>query len=154
MNAQIPFTPQQDFDVGSLYAGQYLKADDLGGRTYTAIIVAVERVEIPEQDGAVRPKAAVTLKDWPARLLCNKTNAETIAAAYGRQSAGWLGKPIEVYPDTTVFGGRSVPCVRVRVPRPAAPATAVPGSVPPEAPPAIGASPSMTSTVLADGMKY
>ena len=85
-----------------------------------AIIAGVERVEIAEQNGAVRPKAAVQMQGWPAKLLLNKVNFETIAGAYGRQSAGWLGKPLEVYPDTTLFGGRSVPCIRVRVPRPAA----------------------------------
>jgi hypothetical protein len=131
MNAPTRYTPQQDFDVGSLYAGTYVKADDLSGNTYSATVTAVERVEIPEDDGSTRPKAAVTLQGWPAKLLLNKTNFETIAAAYGRQSAGWLGKTIEVYPDTTLFGGRSVPCVRVRVPRPAAPVSAVPGGTSP-----------------------
>jgi hypothetical protein len=126
---QTPFTQQQSFDVGTLYAGTYLKADDLAGKTYTATIVVVERVEIAEENGAVRPKAAVQLQGWPAKLLLNKTNFETIASTYGRQSAGWIGKQIEVYPDTTLFGGRSVPCVRVRVPRPAAALAAIPGAV-------------------------
>ena len=137
MNQSIPMPPQQNFDIGALYAGQFLKADDLAGRTYTATIAAVERTEIAEQDGSVRPKAALTLQGWPAKLLLNKTNFETVAAVYGRQSIGWLGKPLEVFPDTTLFGGRSVPCIRVRVPRPAAPAAAVPGAapvVPPAAP--------------------
>ena len=92
-----------------------------------AIIAGVERVEIAEQNGAVRQKAAVQLQGWPAKLLLNKVNFETIANAYGRQAAGWIGKQIEVHPDTTVFNGRSVPCIRVRVPRPAAPAAAIPG---------------------------
>ena len=91
MNAPTPFAPQANFDIGALYAGQYLKADDLGGKTYAATIAAVERVEIPEQDGSVRPKAAVTLQGWPAKLLLNKTNFETIAAAYGRQIR-WLDR--------------------------------------------------------------
>jgi len=143
MNAPMLLTPQADFDIGALYAGHYLKADDLGGKTYAATIVAVERVDIPEQDGSVRPKAAVALHGWPAKLLLNKTNFEAIATAYGRQSAGWLGKPLEVYPDTTLFGGRSVPCVRVRVPRPAAPAAAIPGMTSPAAPAA--AIPDTTS---------
>ncbi len=132
MNAtQTPFTQQENFDVGALYAGTYLKADDLAGKTYTATIVAVERVEIPETDGSIKPKAAVQLQGWPAKLMLNKTNFETIAGAYGRQSAGWLGKRLEVYPDQTFFGGKSVACVRVRVPRSGAPVAAVLGSAPP-----------------------
>ena len=129
-----PFT-QQNFDIGALYAGNYLKADDLAGKAYPAVIAAVERVEIPEQDGSVRPKAALVLQGWPAKLLLNKTNFETLAAAYGRQSAGWLGKPLEVFPATALFGGRTVPAIRVRIPAPLAPAAAVPGAVLPAAPP-------------------
>ena len=67
------------------------------------MIAAVERVEIPEQDGSVRLKAALVLQGWPAKLLLNKTNFETLAAAYGRQSAGWLGKPLEVFPATALL---------------------------------------------------
>ena len=125
-----PFSQQQNFDVGALYAGTYVKADDLNGKTYNAVIGGVERVEIPETDGSIRPKAAVALQGWPAKLLLNKTNFETIAGAYGRQSAGWIGKQLEVYPDTTSFSGRTVPCVRVRIPPPAAPAVSFAGRSP------------------------
>ena len=69
MNAPIPTAPQANFDVGSLYAGNFLKADDLNGQSYLATIQSVERVEIPETDGSIKPKAAVTLQGWPARLL-------------------------------------------------------------------------------------
>jgi hypothetical protein len=130
MNSPNPSAPQDDFDIGALYAGQFVKAIDLGGKSYAATIVAVEPVEIANQDGGVRRLAKVTLQGWPAALLLNKTNFEAIADAYGRLRAGWIGKPLEVYPDTTLFGGRTVPCIRVRVPRPAAPAAAVPGGVP------------------------
>ena len=136
-----PLAPQQNFDIGALYAGNFLKADDLAGKSYAATIAAVERVEIPEQDGTVRPKAALTLQAWPAKLLLNKTNFEAIAAVYGRQSIGWIGKPLEVFPDTVLFGGRMVPCIRVRVPRPAAPPAAVPGAAP-MAPAAPAAAPA------------
>ena len=29
---------QQGFDVGALYAGNYIKADDLNGQTFSAVI--------------------------------------------------------------------------------------------------------------------
>ena len=94
------------------------------------VLTAIEQMEFPRQGGGVQTKAVLTLQGWPAQLVLNKTNFEVLAAAYGRQAAGWLGKPIEVYPDTTFFSGRLVPCVRVRVPRPAAPMAAVPGMAP------------------------
>ena len=135
---------QQGFDVGALYAGNYIKADDLNGQTFSAVITGVERVEIPETDGSVRQKAAVTLQGWPAKLLLNKTNFEVIANAYGRQSSGWIGRQLEVYPDTTSFSGRTVACVRVRVPRAIAPANAFPGSSALAIPPAVALA--ITST--------
>jgi len=125
-----PFSPQQDFDVGALYAGNYVKAADLNGKTYTATIVGVETVEIQETDGSVRRRAVVTLQDWPAKLLLNKTNSDVIVAAYGRMSTDWINRLLELYPHTTPFNGRTVPCYRVRIPRPAAPAAAFPGSAP------------------------
>lgn len=125
-----------NFDVGALYTGTYVKAADIGERRYSAIIAAVDPVEIAELDGRVKKRAAVTLQDWPAKLLLNKTNYETIARGYGRQSAAWVGRPLEVFADVTSFNGRSVACVRVHVPpSPAtASATATPGKGPSEPP--------------------
>lgn len=119
---------QQDFDVGTLYAGNYVNAGDLNGQTYTAVILGVEKVEIPETDGRMREKAALTLKGWSSKLLLNKTNFEVIASTYGRQSSGWIGRQIEVYPGTTSFSGRTVACVRVRIQSASAPTDAFPGS--------------------------
>ena len=136
--------PQQGFDVGALYAGSYVKAGDLNGQTFSAVITGVERVEIPETDGSMRPKAAVTLQGWPAKLLLNKTNFEVIATAYGRQSPGWIGRQLEVFPDTTSFSGRTVACVRVRIPRATAPTNVFPGSSAAAIPPAV--TPAITST--------
>lgn len=120
---------QQSFDVGALYSGTFLKAADLGGQSYLATIKAVERVEIAAADGSVRTRAALVLDGWVPKLVLNKTNFETIAAAYGRQSGGWIGKQIEVYPDITMFNGKPVEGVRVRVQRPAALAAATPSNV-------------------------
>ena len=158
--SNIPGAPPQDFDVGALYNGAYLKASDLNGQTFTAVIGAVEPVEIPEPDGSMRKKAAVTLQGWPMKLLLNRTNFEAIAAGYGRRSAGWSGKPIEIFPDTVAFNGRSVACTRVRVPRPAAPGAALPG-IPGAAAPAAALPgqasmlpPIATVAVLTDDIPY
>ena len=56
-------------DIGALYQGRFLKGDDLPGKTYQATISGVERVEVQEKDGSVRPKAALILQGWPLRLL-------------------------------------------------------------------------------------
>jgi hypothetical protein len=44
-----------------------------------------------------------------------------LAQAYGDDSDAWPGRVVAVYATTTQFGGKLVPCVRLRIP--AAPAT-------------------------------
>jgi hypothetical protein len=48
-------------------------------------------------------------------LLLNKTNAKNIAAAYGADTSGWIGKPIILYRSTTEFQGETS-LIRVKVP--------------------------------------
>lgn len=52
-------------------------------------------------------------------MVCNKTNAKTIAAMYGNDTREWVGKAIALYVDKTrdPSGGGEVECIRVR-PRP------------------------------------
>ena len=45
----------------------------------------------------------------------SKTNAQTIADAYGDDTEAWQGKDLEVYPDRTSFQGKLVDCIRVRI---------------------------------------
>ena len=164
MNTNL-VAPQQGFDVGALYAGRYVKAGDLNGQTFSAVITGVERVEIPETDGSMRPKAAVTLQGWPAKLLLNKTNFEVIATAYGRQSSGWIGQQLEVFPDITSFSGRTVACFRVRIPRASAPMNAFPSSsaaatiavtaaATPSIPQAAVPSPSAPTAAIGEAIPY
>jgi hypothetical protein len=50
-------------------------------------------------------------------LVLNKTSAKTIAAAYGADTSGWIGKPIILYGSTTEFQGEVVACIRVKEPK-------------------------------------
>ena len=59
-------------------------------------------------------------------MILNKTNAGLLAAALGDETDHWRGKQVELYPDRTMFSGRMVECIRVRVPRDAAPAQPAP----------------------------
>ncbi len=62
-------------------------------------------------------------------MVCNKTNAKTIAAMYGNDTAAWTGKPIALYVTQTRSpdGGSDVDCIRVR---PKAPKSAKEGGEP------------------------
>lgn len=54
------------------------------------------------------------------KLVLNATNGATIAEMYGFDTRAWVGKKIVLYPTTTKFGKKVVPCIRVRPQPPAA----------------------------------
>lgn len=93
-------------------AGSLLKAADLKDRQ---VRVTIEDVEIQEIGGESKP--VVTFEGKDAGLALNKTNARSIAEAYGDETDNWRGRPIVLVPSVTEFQGRSVACIRVRVER-------------------------------------
>jgi hypothetical protein len=46
-------------------------------------------------------------------LICNKTNARTIADMHGSDFSRWPGRQIAIYRTYTDFQGRQVECIRV-----------------------------------------
>jgi hypothetical protein len=50
-------------------------------------------------------------------LVLNKTNAATLSDAFGDESDNWIGKAVLLCAETTTYGGKTVGCVRIRLPR-------------------------------------
>lgn len=107
-------------DISSAFPSNYLKCADLGGRE---VVVTISGVQL-EDMGDDREKAVIYFHGKKKGLVCNRTNAETIAEAYGPETDSWIDKPILLYPTKTNFKGQMTPCIRVRVQRaqPARPA--------------------------------
>ena len=101
--------------------GAYLKAEDLQGK---AIRVTIEHVALEDFKGdkGNEKRLVVHFAGKDKTLLLNRTNADALAAIFGDDYDDWAG-PVVLYPDTTMFGGKRVPCLRVR---------AVKGAVKPE----------------------
>ena len=114
-------------NINDAFPGTYFKAADVAQpRIFTIASVAIES----RQDGTQKP--AISFTDSQQLFVLNKTNANTLSAALGAQTEAWAGKQIELYQDTAAFQGRSMPCVRCRIPA-TAPTTAAPpqqGDVP------------------------
>lgn len=105
-------------NVNEIYgASQTLKADDLKGRSHKVVVENAEVVEFKE-NGSIRRKLVLRLKDKQKGLVLNKTNSKIVAKYYGDDSDGWRGKTIEIFPTETEFNGSLVPCIRVRVEAP------------------------------------
>jgi hypothetical protein len=100
--------------ISSAFPSKYLKATDLNGREAHVKIDTV-KVESMETSGDEKPVLYFIGKD--RGLVLNKTNAEALSTALGDETEAWHGKSVVLFESTTSYGGRTVPCLRVRVPR-------------------------------------
>lgn len=97
--------------VNEVYASKsdWLKVDDLKGNETNCTISGVTLETVGEQD-----KLVVAFEGKEKKLVLNKTNAGAIAHSFGDDTNDWTGKEITLYPATTDFQGKTVPCIRVR----------------------------------------
>lgn len=99
-------------EINTVYAGDYLRAADLQGREVTLTISDAGTDTF--DDG--KTQVILSFEKTAKRLGLNKTNANTIAndLGYGTDALRWIGKKITVFPTTTEFQGKNVPCIRIR----------------------------------------
>tara|TARA_Y100000310_G_scaffold53134_1_gene48725 strand:- start:3330 stop:3833 length:504 start_codon:yes stop_codon:yes gene_type:complete len=114
--------------IGAAFPSKYLKAADLQGRE---VLLTINGIRIEDVDGKGDNKPVLYFNerlDGPG-LVLNITNANTIAASLGDETDNWSGQQLVLYPATTDFAGKIVPCIRVRQPQ-ANPATVAPAAAP------------------------
>jgi hypothetical protein len=99
--------------LNELYPSKYLKAADLNG---TARKVKIERVTVEILNGENERKPVASFQGVNKALVLNRTNASIIGTAFGEDTDAWSGCVIELFPDKTLFQGRMVDCIRVRIP--------------------------------------
>ena len=101
--------------ITSAYPSKYLKESDLSGREVPCVI---DRVTVEDVGGPSDPeeKPVVYFVGKNKGMVLNKTNSMYIANKYGEETDDWKGKTIIIHPDTTMFQGKMVACLRVRVP--------------------------------------
>lgn len=101
--------------VSAMFPSKYLKASDIPDGREAHVKVDVVHLELMEQTGEEKP--VCYFLDREKCLVLNQTNAKTIGDAFGDDTEEWHGKSVVLFSTTTNFGGRMVPCIRVRVPR-------------------------------------
>ncbi len=113
-------------DFRSMYDANWIYAFDLKGRDVTVTIKEVRAAKVKGGVGADRKEQRKPVlffkesKDQRGLVLC-KTNGKTIAAMYGNDTDGWLGKRVTLFPTVTdAFGQSNVECIRIRPKAPAA----------------------------------
>jgi hypothetical protein len=112
-----PWEPgrEKDMKTGAMFPGSYLKAGDLQGKAHILTIDSLVEEEIGE------PKESKWVLKFVGKergLVLNKTNTNAIADLHGDETDNWKGKEVVLYPTKTEFAGKSVDCIRVKLPEP------------------------------------
>jgi hypothetical protein len=110
----------------SEYIGAWdLTDDDDKPKDIHVTIDKVEKRVLKSRRGE-ESKPVLWFRGAKKAMVCNKTNARTIANMHGNDVADWAGKRITLYSTTTQTADGEVPCIRVR-PTPPAPPKATKG---------------------------
>jgi hypothetical protein len=107
--------------ISAAFPSKYLRAADLDGRQVT---VEIAHVELEEVGTGEEPKPVLYFQGKAKGVVLNKTNANTIASAYGDDTESWAGQHVTLFSAHVDFQGRSVEAIRVKIP-PRKPAAAV-----------------------------
>ena len=101
---------------GNVFPSRYLGKDDV--LTPIRGTIADVRLETITTDRGDEDKAVMAFSEADMKpMIVNSTNWDALEAAYGPDTDGWMGKPVEIYIDPGVsYGGRRVGGVRVRIP--------------------------------------
>lgn len=103
-------------DINTVYGGDALKASDLQGHEPTVIIASVESKKFDNGN-----KLIIKFQGKKKEFVCNKTNANRIAFAYGPNTENWIGREITLYTDLVDFQGTMREAIRVRAVKPQQP---------------------------------
>jgi hypothetical protein len=97
--------------ISTAFPSEYLRAADLQGRRISVKIARVEMRDVGEDT-----KPVVYFEGKEKGLPLNKTNSNTISAAYGDETDDWEGMEIVLYETMVEFQGQRKPGIRCLVP--------------------------------------
>jgi hypothetical protein len=109
--------------LSEVFPSNYLKADDLKGNAAVVTIASAEIEELGKGNQKDK-KLVLGFRGKEKKLVCNVTNANTIAKLYGDDTEGWIGQRITLLPREVEFQGEMVLAIRVSLQKPAGAAPA------------------------------
>ena len=88
------------------FNNEYIGVWDLEDKPDPVVTIeSVEGVKLKGQTGKEESKALISLVGIAKPFIANKTNCKTIARLYGNDTAGWVGKDIQLFvKDVEAFG--------------------------------------------------
>lgn len=96
-------------DVDAMFPSRFIKAADLKGKPVTLTIESVELNEL-ESDKGKEMKGVIAFVGAKKKWVLNRTNAKCLQAMWGRETDGWKGHRVTIYPTTF----NDEPCIRVK----------------------------------------
>lgn len=126
-------TKEKHMNINEAFPSNYLKASDLNGQSPTVTIEHVEMQELGQGRDKER-KLVIGFKGKEKTMICNKTNATTIASLYGPDTESWLNQKITLTAREVEFQGTMVLAIRVSLQKPGSPAAPVKKAAAPAAP--------------------
>jgi len=99
-----------DFD--DLYGGKYLAASELKA-PITGTIEKIDEETFAKQGERSRNKKVLFVRGGKKGVVVNKTNAITLAGAFGKDFSTWVGQRIVIKAEPTMFAGKPVTGLRM-----------------------------------------
>lgn len=98
-----------------LFPGRFLRSSKFKGKDATLIIKAIRTEKLPGLNGDVL-KGIVAFEKTDLELVLNRTNGECFKAMFGRETDGWIGKRVTLWPApyTDNMTGEVTTAIRVR----------------------------------------
>lgn len=116
--------------VSEVYgSAHFLKAADLVGKGAVRVTIASVTTESFADDGS-RPKLVMGFQGKQKKLVVNRSNAEALAAVFGDDCDGWLGREVTLSTRRVLFRGQMVDSIAVDIVHGTAPRTPAPPSQP------------------------
>jgi hypothetical protein len=107
-----------------LFPSKYAKCADLKGKPRVVEIEHAPVETLKNQKGEEQRKVVLYFKGAKKALPLNLTNFDAVAAIAGSDETNeWPGTKIELYPATTMMGGKITDCIRIRPPHGGLPIT-------------------------------
>src|SRR5262249_42740114 len=102
----------EEFD--DLYGSNYLAATDLK-KPITTVIEQVEQEDFARTGEKKKIKAVLHLRGVKKPVIVNKTNALTLATAFGKEDFinEWVGQRVVIKAEPTTFAGKPTKGIRL-----------------------------------------
>ena len=105
--------------VSEAFPSKYLKAADLGGKTWMLTISNVTVEDVGTEEKSER-KMVMYFNEAAKGVVMNRTNASELELVYGDETDHWIGKKVELFSVLVPFQGKNVEGIRMRATRPSA----------------------------------